>query len=141
MAILHQKDRVEMIKWVIFHHKLCSKSLLLLNFMRDWTLSRMTLCYNTNEEPYLFTINAFRKYLKLFEDKTIHWSHEVKVTIMKKEIGVVCISLKEVDALPDKTLMYLQVWKFFSVPGFMKLLIFLYSKLVQNSTLTLLKAK
>ena len=42
------------------------------------------------------TINALKKYLKLFEDKGIGIFHNKNVTVAEKEIMAICLQLNEV---------------------------------------------
>ena len=49
------------------------------------------------------TINAFKKYLKLFQEKGLCRVRGENVVIAQKEIIAVCIRLKEVNALPEET--------------------------------------
>ena len=50
------------------------------------------------------TINALRKYLKLFQDKGHHGIHvKNNVTVAEKKIVAVCLQLHEVSALPFET--------------------------------------
>ena len=49
------------------------------------------------------TINALKKYLKIFEEKGLRRIRGENVAIAEKEVNAVCARLNEVKALPDET--------------------------------------
>ena len=49
------------------------------------------------------TINALKKYLKIFEEKGLRRIRGENVAIAEKEVNAVCARLNKVKALPDKT--------------------------------------
>ena len=68
------------------------------------------------------TINALKKYLKLFEEKGLRRIRGENVVIAEKEINAVCSRLSEVNALPDETVVdVLTGLTNCSVPEFTKL--------------------
>ena len=73
------------------------------------------------------TIMALKKYLKLFEEKGLRRIRGKNVVIAEKEIMAVCTRLKEVNALPDETVVdVLEGLTNCSVPDFTKLFDFLF---------------
>jgi len=72
------------------------------------------------------TITALKKYLKLFEEKGLRRICGENVVIAEKEVNAVCTRLKEVNALPDETVVdVLEGLTHCSVPEFTKLFDFL----------------
>ena len=72
------------------------------------------------------TITALKKYLKLFEEKGLRRIRGENVVVAEKEIVAVCTRLKEVNALPDETVVdVLEGLTNCSVPDFTKLFDFL----------------
>ena len=72
------------------------------------------------------TITALKKYLKLFEEKGLRRIRGENVVIAEKEIVAVCTRLKEVNALPNETVVdVLKGLTNCSVPDFTELFDFL----------------
>jgi hypothetical protein len=72
------------------------------------------------------TIQALKKYIKLFEEKGLRRIRGENVVVAKKELKAVCTRLKEVNALPDETVVdILEGLTNCSVPEFTKLFDFL----------------
>ena len=73
-----------------------------------------------------FTINALRKYFKLFAEKCLCIIYGENVIVAEKEMMDVCFLLNEVDVLPNETVINLLTGLInFSVPDFVKLFDFL----------------
>ena len=72
------------------------------------------------------TMNALKKYLTLFEDKSLCRIFDKNVTVAEREIVAICLRLNEVGALSYKTVIDVLTGLInFSVPDFGKLLDYL----------------
>ena len=68
------------------------------------------------------TINALKKYLKIFEEKGLRKIRVKKVAVAEKEVVAVCSRLQEAKALPDETVVdVLTGLTLCSVPEFTKM--------------------